>query len=154
MKQNSLKQFIALSVLTALIIGLGFIDISQTKAADKASLHTAGNLFANTASSAESNSDSFLEGEWRAVFRVNDMQCQWDAVFHPDGSYAATTQCYNTPYSVYYSGSWYMLNKTSVRLQYTECSPRQCPVSGGTLNFQIIDQNTIRLSDRVAYRVG
>lgn len=100
---------------------------------------------------AENNFD--LSGTWQAAFRVNDMTCDWEATFHPNGAYSSITQCRGTPYSVYYSGSWRMLSENAVRLQYTECSPNRCPVSGETRYFEVINDDQIRFNDRVAYRV-
>lgn len=118
------------------------------------------NVTDNNNEEANANDASVLIGTWRASTQMNGMQCNSEIIFQPNGGYSSLFECGNGTYMFHTVGNWYVLQQGSVRIQYTDYSPKEYggnPIripDGETVYFRVINHNQVESSLGYLYRVG
>ena len=102
---------------------------------------------------------SWLSGVWRMQYKGNICYTQTELIFQNNGGYSGYTQCSDGSYAFHTVGRWYILRSGAVRVQYTDYNPKRDQAGnpiripdGETMNYQIVDQNRMRMGGIIAYR--
>lgn len=94
---------------------------------------------------------SVLAGVWRMQYQSNICVTNMEQVFQPNGGYSVIAVCANGTLPVQGSGTWRLLQRGTIRVQYTRKSSNYFP-DGQTITYQIIDRNRVKFFATVAYR--
>ncbi|HEV3087827.1 MAG TPA: hypothetical protein VGX96_11430 [Candidatus Elarobacter sp.] len=85
----------------------------------------AATLFAVPAASAAQNS---LSGVWRGFVQMNGMQCRFDLVMTPSGTYTETDRC--GPYATGQSGTYRVFPNGTLSREVTDWMPKSRYIVG------------------------
>ena len=119
----------------------------------------ANNSYSSSENSVNYDEASWLSGVWRMQYKGNICYTQTELIFQNNGGYSGYTQCSDGSYAFHTVGRWRILKSGAVRVQYTDYNPKRDQAGnpiripdGETMNYQIVDQNRMRMGGIIAYR--